>query len=50
MDIEIKTWLFDIKQAIEEIESFSVSDETIWGIVINHLPLLRAEIEKMLVE
>jgi len=22
MDIEIKTWLYDIKQAIEEIESF----------------------------
>jgi len=110
MDIEIKTWLYDIKQAIEEIESFfferpkifleyqndvrtkravernigiigeatnrilkydstivisngrkivdlrnriihgydSVSDETIWGIVINHLPLLKTEIENML--
>jgi len=110
MDIEIKTWLYDIKQTIEEIESFfadrpkiyayyqkdvktkravernvgiigeatnrilkrdssvvisnarkivdlrnriihgydSVSDETIWGIVINHLPLLKSEIENML--
>jgi len=26
----------------------SVSDETIWGIVINHLPLLKTEIENML--
>ncbi|MDR0824723.1 MAG: DUF86 domain-containing protein [Prevotella sp.] len=25
----------------------SVSDETIWGIIINHLPLLRNEIEIM---
>ncbi|MDR1755441.1 MAG: DUF86 domain-containing protein [Culturomica sp.] len=28
----------------------SVSDETMWGIVINHLPLLKAEIERLLGE
>jgi uncharacterized protein with HEPN domain len=110
MDNEIKTWLYDIQQAIEEIDSFfadrsklymnyqndvrtkravernigiigeamnrilkhdstveisnvrkiidlrnriihgydSVSDETIWGIVVNHLPLLKDEIENLL--
>jgi uncharacterized protein with HEPN domain len=107
MDAQIKTWLYDMLTAIEEIESFfgdgprrfadyrgnlllrrgvernvaiigeamnrilkadstfevsnarkivdvrnrvvhgydSVSDETMWGIVINHLPLLKAEIK-----
>jgi len=111
MDNEIKTWLYDIQQAIEEIESFfddqpkiyenykndlrtkravernigiigeatnrilkhdcnivisnarkivdlrnriihgydSVSDETIWGIVINHIPLLKTEIKEMII-
>lgn len=28
----------------------SVSDETIWGIVINHLPPLKAEVERLLCE
>ncbi|KAA6348716.1 hypothetical protein EZS27_003860 [termite gut metagenome] len=28
----------------------SVSDETIWGIIINHIPILKVEIEKMLDE
>jgi uncharacterized protein with HEPN domain len=112
MDIEIKTWLYDILNAINEIDSFfsdrpkefvayqsdlrtrravernieiigeamnrilqgdfsielpnsrkivdtrnriihgydTVSDDIIWGIVINHLPTLRLEIEKMLDE
>ncbi|MCE7063132.1 DUF86 domain-containing protein [Dyadobacter sp. CY343] len=110
MDIEIKTWLFDMLNAISEIESFvadrpllfanyqadlrtkravernveiigeamnrimkkdtsihitnsrklvdvrnriihgydSVSDEVIWGIVVRHIPILRAEIEALL--
>jgi len=110
MDNDIKTWLYDILAAIEEIESFfsdqpkryadyqsdvrtkravernveiigeamhrilkynnaveisnarkivdvrnriihgydSVSDETIWGIVIKHLPVLKSEIEALL--
>lgn len=110
MNIEIKTWLYDILKAIEEIESFfidipkdflvyqhnlktkravernieiigeamnrimnlddkinlsnsrkivdtrnriihgydSVSDDIIWGIVIRHLPILKTEIEKLL--
>jgi uncharacterized protein with HEPN domain len=26
----------------------SVSDETMWGIVINHLPPLKSEIERLL--
>jgi uncharacterized protein with HEPN domain len=112
MDIEIKTWLYDILNAIIEIESFlsdtpkdfiayqndlktrravernveiigeamnrvinkdgsiqlsnsrkivdtrnriihgydSVSDDIIWGIIINHLPALKSEIEKLLEE
>ncbi|MEI9810451.1 MAG: HepT-like ribonuclease domain-containing protein [Bacteroidota bacterium] len=107
MDIEIKTWLYDILNAITEIDSFfsdrpkefaayqndlrtrravernieiigeamnrilqnddsieltnsrkivdtrnriihgydTVSDDIIWGIVINHLPILRSEIK-----
>lgn len=112
MDIEIKTWLYDILNAVNEIDSFfsdrlkdfssyqndlrtrravernieivgeainriltrdssinlsnarkivdtrnriihgydTVSDDIIWGIVINHLPILRTEIEKLLNE
>jgi uncharacterized protein with HEPN domain len=111
MNIEVKTWLYDILKAINEIESFfsdrpkdfstyqkdirtkraiernieiigeamnrilttdadielsnsrkivdtrnriihgydSVSDEIIWRITIKHLPVLREEIEKLLV-
>ena len=110
MDDEIKTWLFDIKMAIIEIESFfeegmklyenyrqdiktkravernleiigeavnrildkddsinlsnarkivdtrnriihgydTVSDDIIWGIIINHLPKLKKEVEDLL--
>jgi uncharacterized protein with HEPN domain len=100
MHIEIKTWLYDILKAINEIESIYqddirtkravernieiigeamnriltkdatillsnsrkivdtrnriihgydiVSDQIIWGIVINHLPILKTEIEKLL--
>ena len=110
MDNEIKTWLYDILTAIEEIESFfsdrpkrytdycndlrtkravernigiigeamhrimqqdsavkvsnarkivdarnriihgydSVSDETVWGIVVKHIPDLKAEIKNLL--
>jgi uncharacterized protein with HEPN domain len=112
MDIDIKAWLYDILNAIIEIESFfsgapkdfpkyqsdlktrravernveiigeamsrvinrdssillsnsrkivdtrnriihgydSVSDDIIWGIIINHLPVLKMEIEKLLEE
>ena len=28
----------------------SVSDESIWGIVINHLPNLESEVEKLIIE
>jgi len=110
MDEKIKTWLFDILSAINEIEGFfsdrqkifteyqqdirtkravernieiigeatnrilkydenivisnarkivdarnrvvhgydSISDETIWGIVVRHLPILKVEVQKML--
>lgn len=108
MDIEIKTWLYDILNGIEEIESFigsqdfssfqsdlktrraiernieiigeamsrilikddsidlsntrrivdtrnriihgydAVSDEILWNIIIQHLPVLREEIQKLL--
>ena len=110
MDIEIKTWLYDILTAIEEIDGFfidrpkdfvqfksdirtkraierdieiigeavsrilkkdaslelsnarkivdnrnriihgydSVSDDMIWSVVIKHLPILKAEVEKLL--
>ena len=112
MDIEVKTWLFDINSAITEIDGFfeegqrifenyrkdlktkravernleiigeavkrilakdrnialtnarkiidtrnrishgydTVSDDVIWGIVINHLPKLKIEVEKLLNE
>lgn len=112
MDIDIKTWLYDILNGINEIESFfsesdksfsayqndlrtrravernieiigealnrilqrndlielsnsrkivdtrnriihgydTVSDEIIWGIIINHLPLLKTEVEQLLNE
>ena len=112
MDTDIKTWLYDILNAIIEIESFfsdtpkdfiayqndlktrravernvetigealsrilnkdssiqlsnsrkivdtrnriihgydSVSDDIIWGIITNHLPILKSEIEKLLEE
>jgi uncharacterized protein with HEPN domain len=112
MDIDIKAWLYDILNAIIEIESFfsdapkdfleyqndlktrravernieiigeavnrvlnknsslqlsnsrkivdtrnriihgydNVSDDIIWGIIINHLPILKSEIEKLLEE
>ena len=112
MDNDVKTWLYDILMAIEEIESFfidrpkryedyrndmrtkravernieiigeamnriikrdnsieitnaqkivdvrnriihgydSVSDETIWGIVIRYVPILKVEVEKLLNE
>lgn len=112
MDIDIKTWLYDILNAVNEIDSFfvdrpktfvayqndlrtrravernieiigealnrllnrdsaiqlsnsrkivdtrnriihgydSVSDDIIWSIVINHLPILKAEAEQLLSE
>lgn len=112
MDNEIKTWLYDILNAIMEIDSFlveetrqfvkfqndlrtkravernveiigealsrilkrderiiisnsrkivdtrnriihgydSVSDDVIWGIIVRHLPVLKAEVEKLLEE
>ena len=112
MDNDVKTWLYDILMAIEEIESFfvdkpkrfedyrndirtkravernieiigeamnrilnldnnieitnsrkivdlrnriihgydSVSDEAIWGIVVKHIPILKTEIERLLIE
>lgn len=112
MHIDIKTWLYDILNAIIEIETFlsdskkdfheyqndlktkravernieiigeamsrilnkdssielsnsrkivdtrnriihgydSVSDDIIWGIIINHLPMLKAEVQKLLEE
>jgi uncharacterized protein with HEPN domain len=112
MDNEIKTWLYDILNAIVEIESFfidrpkrfdyyqkdirtkraiernieiigeatnrilkynetielsnsrkivdarnqiihgydSISDETVWGIVIRHIPLLKEEVQSLLLE
>ena len=37
METTIKKYLFDIKSSID--------DETIWGIVINHLPKLKIEVE-----
>jgi len=112
MDIDLKTWLYDILNGINEIESFfidsdksftayqndlrtrravernieiigealnrilqrddlielsnsrkivdtrnriihgydTVSDEIIWGIIVNHLPLLKTEVERLLNE
>ena len=81
MDNEVKAWLYDILNAIMEIDSFfidipkefssykndlrtrraiernriihgydSVSDEIIWGIVINHIPILQTEVKNLLEE
>jgi uncharacterized protein with HEPN domain len=60
MDDTVRTWLYDISTAIQEIDSFfdespkhgydSISDETIWGIIINHLPVLKTEVELLLDE
>lgn len=112
MDNEIKTWLFDINSAIEEIDSYfskghkkfsdytkdqktkravernleiigeavkrvidhdenialtnsrkiidtrnriahgydTISDDVIWGIIINHLPKLKSEVEELMKE
>jgi uncharacterized protein with HEPN domain len=63
MDSSIKTWLFDILKAIEEIENArnivgtrnriihsydSISDDMIWSIIINSLPKLKLEIVGLL--
>lgn len=52
------TWLFDILTSIDEIESYFedkskvfrdyLSDNIIWGIVINHLPKLKSEVQNLL--
>ena len=41
MNNDIKTWIYDILNAINEI---------IWAIVIRHLPILQTELEKLLNE
>ena len=54
MDIEIKTWLYDILNAIVDARNRiihgydSISDETIWGIVVKHIPLLKEEVQALL--
>ncbi len=89
MDINIKTWLVDIQQSIEEINDFlgerrdffayqndlktkkavernleiigeavnriihsydNISDEVIWTIVSRDLPILKAQVDKHLME
>lgn len=68
MKPEVKTWLFDILQSIEEIEMYfhgkpivdarnriihgydTLTVEVIWGIVINHLPMLKNEVAELLSE
>ncbi|OQX97701.1 MAG: hypothetical protein B6I20_12160 [Bacteroidetes bacterium 4572_117] len=56
MDNEIKTWLFDIHSAIVDTRNRiihgydSVSDDVIWGIIINHLPKLKEEVDKLMKE
>jgi uncharacterized protein with HEPN domain len=49
MDNEIKTWLYDILQAITDIESFFEKDsKQLRSIVINHLPPLKLEVTEKL--
>jgi uncharacterized protein with HEPN domain len=55
MDNDIKTWLYDILQSIDEIDSYydnkpKISDDLIWSIVINHLPKLKDEVSGLLNE
>jgi uncharacterized protein with HEPN domain len=47
IDIENSRKIIDARNRI--IHGYdSISDETIWGIVINHLPKLKAEVKKLL--
>ena len=58
MDNEIKAWLYDILNARKIVDTRnriihgydSVSDEIIWGIVINHIPILQNEVKGLLAE
>jgi uncharacterized protein with HEPN domain len=71
MDNEIKVWLYDVLNAIMEIDSFFIdipkefssykndlrtrraverNIEIIWGIVVNHIPILYTEIKDLLEE
>ncbi len=58
MDNEIKAWHYDISNARKIVDTRnriihgydSVSDEIIWGIVINHIPILQTEVKDLLGE
>jgi len=60
MDNEIKTWLFDILNAIMEIDSFFIdvpkefttykNDLRTRSIIVNHIPLLQTEVQILLGE
>ena len=58
MDNEIKAWLYDILNARKIVVTRngiihgndSVTDEIIWGIVINHIPILQTEVKGLLRE
>ena len=42
MDNKIKTWLFDIKIAIEEIEIFFEPDQMLFEVYVNDIRTKRA--------
>jgi len=60
MDNEIKTWLFDVLNAIMEIDSFFIdvpkefttykNDLRTRSIIVNHIPLLQTEVQILLGE
>jgi hypothetical protein len=52
MDSDVKTWLYDILQSIDEIDSYYENKPKVFGeyysIVINHLPKLKEEVSGLL--
>ena len=55
MEIEVKTWLFNVLSSVDTrnriIHGYdTVSDEIIWSIVIKYIPQLREEVQILLGE
>jgi uncharacterized protein with HEPN domain len=47
MQLKIQKYLFDIHNRV--IHAYdNVDNETVWGIVINHLPKLKEDVNKLL--
>jgi len=52
MNLEVQKWLYDILVSIQSVNVThaydAVDNAMIWNIVINHLPSLKSEVEKLL--